>query len=90
MSAQFECPVCGHKKGIPATNDMVHNPSHYTSGGIECIDALKASMPSEEFKGFLKGNVMKYLWRYQMKGKPRQDLETARWYLDRLIEEVEA
>ena len=44
--------------------DLVNNPSHYTQGGIECIDAIKASMSDEEYAGFLKGNALKYLWRY--------------------------
>jgi hypothetical protein len=67
-------------------NDQVNHPSHYTSGGIECIDAIRASMTTEEFRGMLKGNTMKYLWRYRLKGKPVQDLEMAAWYLSRLIE----
>lgn len=70
-------------------NKEVEHPAHYTSGGIECIDAIKASMSEEEFKGFLKGNVLKYLWRYELKGKPLQDLEKAEWYLKKLIGEVQ-
>lgn len=69
--------------------DNVNNPKHYTDGSIECIDAIKASMSSEAFKGFLKGNVMKYMWRYEKKVNPKEDLEKARWYLDKLIGEVE-
>lgn len=69
-------------------NDAVNNPSHYTDGNIECIDAIKASMSEEEFKGFLKGNVMKYIWRYEKKEKPKQDLEKAQWYLTKLIEQL--
>lgn len=68
-------------------NDPVSRPAHYTSGDIECIDAIRASMTPEAFKGFLKGNVIKYLWRYQMKGKPIEDLQKAEWYLSRLEEE---
>lgn len=69
-------------------NDPVNHPSHYTTGTVECIEAIKASMTPEEFKGFLKGNVMKYVFRYRLKGKPLQDLQKAQWYMDRLIEEV--
>jgi hypothetical protein len=69
-------------------NDEVNNPAHYTSGGIECIDAIKASMTEEQFKGFLKGNVIKYLWRYELKNNPVQDLEKAQYYLNRLIKEI--
>ena len=39
------------------------DPKHYNTGNLECIDAIEASMTSEEFRGFLKGNCMKYLWR---------------------------
>lgn len=69
--------------------DNVNHPSHYTTGGIECIDAMKASMTSEAFLGYLKGNIQKYLWRYEKKLAPAEDLKKARWYLDRLIAEVQ-
>tara|TARA_R110000751_G_scaffold100602_4_gene194559 strand:+ start:5773 stop:6087 length:315 start_codon:yes stop_codon:yes gene_type:complete len=69
--------------------DNVNNPDHYNSGDIECIDAIKASMSNEAFKGYLKGNAMKYLWRYDYKGKPVEDLKKAQWYLARLTEEIE-
>tara|TARA_R110002167_G_scaffold251543_2_gene457761 strand:- start:1327 stop:1692 length:366 start_codon:yes stop_codon:yes gene_type:complete len=69
--------------------DVVNSPSHYASGGIECIDAIQDSMSEIAFKGYLKGNIQKYLWRYEMKGKPVEDLKKAQWYLNRLIESVE-
>lgn len=69
--------------------DLVNQPSHYTAGDIECIDALKASMPREQFLGYLKAAAMKYLWRYEMKGKPVQDLQKSIWYTNRLIKELE-
>ena len=68
--------------------DNVNNPQHYKSGDIECIDAIKASMEGEAFRGYLKGNIMKYVWRMSYKGKPVEDLRKARWYLDKLIEEL--
>ena len=49
--------------------DFVNHPPHYTNGDIECIDAMRASMSHIEFCGYLKGNVIKYLWRYRDKGK---------------------
>ena len=64
--------------------DLVNSPAHYASGGIECIDAIEASMTPEEFQGYCKGNLIKYTWRYRDKGGT-QDLQKARWYLDRLI-----
>lgn len=64
--------------------DPVNSPGHYTQGEIECIDALQASMSSEEFQGYLKGCAMKYLWRYRLKNG-LQDLMKGRWYFNRLI-----
>ena len=68
--------------------DAVNHPSHYTAGKVECIEAIQESMMHEEYTGYLKGNAMKYIWRYRTKGKPVEDLEKARWYLDRLIKAV--
>ena len=46
------------------------NPNHYkTDDGIECIDAIQAMLGKERFEGFLQGNVIKYVWRYQQKGR---------------------
>lgn len=69
-------------------NDNVKHPNHYTAGKIECIEAIKESMTKEEYRGYLKGQVMKYIWRYQKKGKPLEDLQKAQQYLEWLIEEV--
>lgn len=68
--------------------DAVNHPSHYTNGQIECIEAIKASMGADEFCGYLKGNILKYMWRYELKSNPVQDLEKAQWYLNRLIQEI--
>lgn len=67
-------------------SDVINNPSHYNTGSIECIEAIKASLSPEAFKGALKANVMKYIWRYEYKGKPLDDLKKASWYLNKLIE----
>jgi len=64
--------------------DMVNSPAHYNDFGIECIDAIEAATGSE-FKAYLQGNILKYLWRYKYKGKPLEDLQKAEWYLSRLI-----
>jgi len=69
--------------------NVIDHPSHYTQGGIECIEAIKASMSRQEFLGYLKGNAMKYLWRYQNKGKPAEDLKKHLWYSNRLLKELE-
>lgn len=61
-------------------SDPVNHPSHYTSGPIEVIDII------EGFSlGFCLGNVVKYILRSPHKGAELQDLEKARWYLDREI-----
>jgi hypothetical protein len=64
------------------------NPSHYKQGGIECIEAMKVALGGG-FLGYLRGNAIKYLWRYDRKNGI-EDLKKARWYLDRLIQEEEA
>lgn len=70
-------------------NDNVNHPSHYTQGDIECIDAIKASMSMWEYRGYLKGNIQKYIWRYNDKLKPQEDLKKAQWYLNQLINSFE-
>jgi len=67
--------------------DMVNHPPHYNQHGVECIDAIKATT-GDNFKDYLKGNIIKYLWRFDYKGKPIEDLQKAKWYLDKLINEV--
>ena len=66
--------------------DLINNPSHYNTGDIECIEAIQSSMTTRQFQGYLKGNVMKYVWRHEYKGKMLDDLRKARWYLNKLIE----
>lgn len=67
------------------SNDLVNHPPHYTSKDVECIDWIEMMLTPEEFKGYLKGNVLKYVWRCEQKGKPIQDNSKAVWYLERLI-----
>ena len=64
--------------------DNVNNPKHYTSGSIECIDAIKSALTPEEFRGFCKGNIIKYCWRAEYKGGS-EDYQKAKWYLDKLV-----
>ena len=70
-------------------DDMVNHPSHYTQGGIECIDALKAATVSKTgIEAVCTANAIKYLWRYEEKNGI-EDVKKARWYIDRLIRELE-
>ena len=63
------------------------NPDHYKKGDIECIEAIKASMSRQEFLGYLKGNAIKYLWRYRNKKNAVEDLQKCIWYTERLKDE---
>ena len=69
--------------------DAILSPAYYSKGNVECINGIKSSMSKEAFKGYLKGNVLKYVWRYEDKGKPSEDLHKAMVYLGWLIDEVE-
>jgi len=71
-------------------SNQVNHPDHYMQGKIECIEAMESAMSSEGFRGYCKGNIIKYLWRYESKGNPIQDLLKAQWYLERLIKHHEA
>ena len=73
----------------PETADAVDHPDHYQGDKIECIEYLKDNMPWEAYTGYLEGNTKKYMHRWRRKGKPVEDLKKARWYLDRLIKELE-
>mgnify|MGYP004511028247 CR=1 FL=1 len=82
-NAENEC--CDVEQNV----DMVNHPSHYTQGGIECIDALKAATVSKTgIEAVCTANVIKYLWRYGEKNGI-EDVKKARWYIDRLIKELE-
>lgn len=80
--------VVPHDETTWFVEDVVNHPNHYASGGIECWDAIQASMTPEAFRGYLKGNVQKYIWRYEKKEKPLEDLQKARVYLNKLIDEL--
>lgn len=73
----------------PRKQDMVNRPDHYTQGDIECIDAIDAAIKGlPATYAFLTGQVLKYMWRWYWKGKPIEDLEKAKFYLERLISKV--
>lgn len=69
--------------------DNVNSPAHYTRGGIECINAIKAALTPEEFRGYCKGNIIKYIWRERHKGGD-ESLQKARWYLNKILEDANA
>jgi len=64
--------------------DMVNSPAHYNEANIETIDIIQ-SVTGDGFETYLQGNILKYICRYKYKNGV-EDLEKARWYLNRLIE----
>ena len=68
--------------------DKVNHPEHYNQGTIECIDAIEAMLSQEEFVGYLRGNSLKYWWRFRYKNGI-EDLRKAEWYERRLLKILE-
>lgn len=68
--------------------DMINNPPHYTQGGIECIDAIKAALGHDGFIAFLRGQIIRYNWWLPHKEDPMADAAKAQWYQDRLVTEL--
>lgn len=62
-------------------NDPVNHPLHYTDhpSGIECIQIT-------EHMGFCLGNAIKYIWRADLKNDAIEDLEKAKWYIERELQ----
>lgn len=70
--------------------DLVNRPPHYNRfGGLECIEAIQAMLGEPGFIAYCQGNVLKYCWRWEHKGR-EQDLRKAVWYLQRMLETLEA
>lgn len=70
--------------------EMVNHPNHY--GGdtpFECIKVLNAWLSPEEYRGFLRGNAIKYLCRVGKKDNVLQELKKVNWYVNKLIESYE-
>jgi hypothetical protein len=93
LTKKTEKDVVDDLQGIAASiaNQFhpVDKPAHYAQGKIECIDAIQEALTPEEFAGFCKGNVLKYVWRERRKNGI-EDCKKARYYLDRLIKAKEA
>ena len=67
--------------------DSVNNPKHYKGNkGIETIDFIENVLTREEFIGYLRGNIIKYQSRANLKGRKEEDLKKAKWYSDKLVE----
>ena len=69
-----------------ANSDIVNNPPHYKKG-IETIKIIRAKLTDQEFKGYLKGTIMKYNTRLGLKGSKQDEVDDAgklRWYAQEL------
>ena len=71
--------------------DPVTRPQHYNEGKIQCIDAIESACTGlTGFEGLCTGTAIKYIWRWKKKEKPAEDIRKAIWYLNRLLETIEA
>lgn len=85
LSTRFEESLKNDEK--PKAEDVVNNPSHYKGNkGIETIDFIENVLTREEFIGYLRGNVIKYQSRANLKGRKEEDLKKAQWYSNKLVE----
>lgn len=70
-------------------NDPVNHPRHYTQNGVECIEAMSLYFSIEAVAPYCVLNAWKYIWRYNDKEKPEEDLRKAHWYLSYLLEQLD-
>ena len=77
--------VIGQNGNTGEHYDIVNKPKHYDfAPGIEAIDVIEATLTTEQFKGYLIGNSLKYRLRAGDKGDAMQDIAKAKWYQDRV------
>ena len=72
---------------VEESNNVVH-PNHYNRTSVEVIATIKGMSTTSEYRGFLIGNVVKYISRYSMKNGI-EDIKKARYYLDLLEKDLE-
>lgn len=77
------CAICWNNRA--EENDAVNSPDHYTVGGIETIDFIEAKLSPEEFAGYCRGNMLKYVARAGHKDDAGQDMRKALWYGQRWL-----
>jgi len=73
----------------PERYDLINNPMHYTVGGYEALDVIKAKLSPEEFRGYCKGNILKYVMRANYKGHHDQDCDKAQYYAKELADALQ-
>lgn len=70
---------------VESESNAVNHPKHYTSGSVECIDAMRAAFGADELATYCKIAAFKYIWRCDLKGGI-EDIKKARFYLEKYIE----
>jgi len=71
-------------------HDPVNKPAHYNyGGGIECIDYIRQVLGEDGFRAYCLGNTIKYIHRHPYKGKPKEDLKKAQYYLNKAVTTLE-
>jgi len=70
--------------------DKINSPAHYTAGGIETIDFIKAKLTKEQYEGYLLGNIIKYSSRMGLKGEAKDDAGKLHWYTRELEKRISA
>lgn len=89
-------PLCaGYNSGIISidefasniieSHESVNHSDHYNRSGIETIKIIEMFLTEEEYRGFLKGNILKYRERAPYKGNAEEDYAKAKWYFDELM-----
>ena len=85
----YQAEIINPSDFIPTSDEeVVNHPPHYNKSGIECIQGIEAALGPEEFKAYLKGNVIKYIWRSKYTGG-KTDHKKAQWYLNLLTKKEE-
>ena len=79
----MECNSPGIKDGSCIKNDPVR-PNHYKNGKREAIKVMQDVLTEEEYKGFLKGLIIKYIYRADQKNG-LEDYRKAQWYMNELV-----
>lgn len=80
--------IADYLKNTSGETDFVNAPPHYTNGSIECIDYIKDVLSEEEFRGYLRGCMIKYQHRLMHKGCSKTNAGKMLWYNTKLVEEL--
>jgi len=86
VSEEAEFEIEDLFQDIGDVEDYVNSPSHYGQGTIECIKYIEDFLSKDEYTGYLRGNIAKYLHRWRYKNGI-EDLKKAQWYLEALVQQ---